>query len=92
MLDSTTILDRLDPNTEKLYVRVKGFGVQEVDDVLTSIFNMAARQVGERDSVMVNNPTYDKVESIEWASDGFRGYRVEDIVPYKDGLLMVLVF
>ena len=92
MLDSTTILDRLDPNTEKLYVRVKGFGVQEVDDVPTSIFNMAARQVGERDSVMVNNPTYDKVESIEWASDGFRGFRVEEIVPYKDGLLMVFVF
>lgn len=92
MLDSTTILDRLDPNTEKLYVRVKGFGVQEVDDVPTSIFNMAACQVSERDSVMMNNPTYDKVESIEWASDGFRGYRVEDIVPYKDGLLMVLVF
>ena len=93
MLTADEIIERLDPNAKKLYVRVKGFGVQEVnDDVPTSIFNMAARQVGERDFVKVNKPTYDKVESIEWASDGFRGYRVEDIVPYKDGLLMVLVF
>ena len=92
MLTANEIIERLDPSTENLYVRVKGFGVQKVDDVPTSIFNMAARQVGERDSVMVNNPTYDKAESIEWASDGFRGFRVEDIVPYKGGLLMVLVF
>ena len=93
MLTANQIIKRLDPNAKKLYVRVKGFGVQEVnDDVSTIIVKMNACQVPGRDSVMVNNPTYDKVESIEWASDGFRGFRVEEIVPYKDGLLMVFVF
>lgn len=90
MLTANEIIERLDPSTEKLYVRVQGFGVQEVDDVPTSIVRMNACKGSESDCVIVNNPTYDKVESIGWASDGFRGYRVEDIVPYKDGLLMVL--
>ena len=91
MLTANEIIERLDPSTEKLYVRVKGFGVQEVKEVTNSIFKMNVCRASEGDSVMVNNPTYDKVESIEWASDCFRGYRVEDIVPYEDGLLMVLV-
>ena len=91
MLTANEIIERFDPCTEKLYVRVKGFGVQEVEEVEKSIFKMNVCRVSEGDSVMVNNPTYDKVESIEWASDCFRGYRVEDIVPYKDGLLMVLM-
>lgn len=87
MLDSTTILDRLDLAPKDLYVCVEGFKARKVKDVPTCILKMAACQGSEY--IMLKDPAYDTVGSIGWTSDGLRGFRVKDIVLYKDGLLMV---
>lgn len=47
MLTANEIIKRLDSSTEKLYVRVKGFGVQEVKEVTNSIFKMNVCRVSE---------------------------------------------